>query len=53
MATNPITTFDLDSQAGIAWDDAIRENANFIRDMELLAIGGDPVAEFYGDDDGG
>ncbi len=45
--------FDLSKRVNPEQDEAIRDNANFIRDMELLAIGGDPVAEFYGDGDGG
>ncbi len=45
--------FDLSKRVNPEQDEAIRDNANFIRDMELLAIGGDPVAEFYGDGDDG
>ncbi len=45
--------FDLSKRVNPEQDEEIRDNANFIRDMELLAIGGDPVAEFYGDDDDG
>ncbi len=45
--------FDLSKRVNPEQDEEIRGNANFIRDMELLAIGGDPVAEFYGDDEDG